>query len=110
MVLNPSYVDINLSEFKSDKNWTAFYGDAKDKKAYNSLKPLGKEIDLIMFVDSIHAGDTTNFHSRTGYMIFMNMSMIDWHTKKQATVKGDVFGYECVFVKQVVEALFWHQV
>ena len=38
-------------------------------------------------------------------MIFMNMTIINWHTKKQATVKGAVFGAEFVAMKQDVEAL-----
>ena len=58
-----------------------------------------------MFVDSYHAGDKSDRRSRTGYMIFMNMAMINWHTKKQATVDGAVFGAECVAMKQGVEAL-----
>ena len=58
-----------------------------------------------MFVNSEHAGDKTNRRSRTGYIIFMNMSMIDWHTKKQANVEGRVFGSEFVAMKQGVESL-----
>ena len=38
-------------------------------------------------------------------MIFLNMSMIDWHTKKQATVEGAVFGAEFFVMRQGVEAL-----
>ena len=38
-------------------------------------------------------------------MIFMNMSIIYWHTKKQATVEGAIFGAEFVAMKQGVEAL-----
>ena len=58
-----------------------------------------------MFVDSDHAGDKSDRRSRTGFMIFMNMAMINWHTKKQATVEGAVFGAEFVAMKQGVEAL-----
>ena len=58
-----------------------------------------------MFVDYNHIADKTNFCPRTVYMIFMNISMIYWHTKKQATAKGDVFGSEFVAMKQGVEAL-----
>ena len=58
-----------------------------------------------MFVDSDHVGDKSDRLSRTGFMIFMNMAMINWHTKKQATVEGDVFGSEFVAMKQCVEAL-----
>ena len=42
LVLDPSYADINLSEFNSDEKWTAFYGDYKEAKPHNAPKPLGK--------------------------------------------------------------------
>ena len=71
----------------------------------NAPKPLGKEVTLSMFVDSYHEGDKSDHRSRTGYMIFINMAMINWHTKKQATVEGAVFGAEFVAMKQGVEAL-----
>ena len=51
------------------------------------------------------AGDKTNCRSRTGYLSFLNMALISWHTKKQATVKGVVFGAEFVARKQGIEAL-----
>ena len=38
-------------------------------------------------------------------MVFMNMAMINWHTKNQATVEGVVFGANFVSKKQGVEAL-----
>ena len=53
-----------------------------------------------MFVDSDHAGDKSDRRSRTGYMIFMNMAMNNWHTKKQATVEGAVFGAEILAMNQ----------
>ena len=105
LVLDPSYSDIEISELKSDDNWTAFYGDSEEAKPHNAPKLLSKEIDPIMFVYSNHSEDKTNFRSCTGYMIFMNMSMIDWNTKKQATVKGDIIGSEFVSMKQGVEVL-----
>ena len=58
-----------------------------------------------MFVDSDHAGDKSGCLSRTGFMIFMNMAMINWHTKNQATVEGAVLGSEFVAMKKGVEAL-----
>ena len=58
-----------------------------------------------MFVDSDHAGDKSDRRFRTGFLIFINMEMINGHTKKQATVEGTVFGAEFVAMKQGVEAL-----
>ena len=43
--------------------------------------------------------------SRTGYYIFVQRSLIEWFSKKQATVEGSVFGAESIAIKTVVEAL-----
>ena len=43
-----------------------------------------------MMVDSDHSGDETGCRSRTVYMIFVNMTLIDLLSKKQATVEKDV--------------------
>ena len=58
-----------------------------------------------MFVDSDHAGDKSDRRSRTGFMIFINMAMINCHTKNQATVEVPAFKDEFVSMKQGVEAL-----
>ena len=58
-----------------------------------------------MFVDTDHAGEKSDHRSRTGFMIFMNMAMINSHTKNQATVEGAVFGAKFLAMKQDVEAL-----
>ena len=105
LILYTSYANINLPELNSDENWTAFYGYSKEAKPHNAPKPLGKEIELRMFVDYDHAGDKKNRCSRTGYMIFMNTPMIDCHTKKHATFEGAIFGAEFFAMKQGVEAL-----
>ena len=50
------------------------------KPAYNDApKTLGKDVTLRMFVDSDHAGDKADRRSRSGFMIFLNMSMIQWY-------------------------------
>jgi hypothetical protein len=38
-------------------------------------------------------------------MIFVNMALIIWHSKKQSTVKSSVFGAEFVAMKHGVEEL-----
>ena len=105
LVLDPSYFGIDMSEFKSNEHWAPFYGDIQEAKLLNAPKPLGKEITLRMFVESDHAGGKSDRLSRTEFMIFMNIAMINWHTKKQATFEGAVFGDEFVAMKQGVEAL-----
>jgi len=43
--------------------------------------------------------------SRTGFLIYLNMAPIVWHSKKQATIETSVFGAEFVAMKQGMEAL-----
>ena len=105
LVLDTSYPGIDMSDFKSNENWATFYEDVQEAKPLNSPKPLGKKVTLRMFVESDHEGGKSDRRSRTGYMIFMNMTMINWHTKKQATVESAVFGAEFLAMKQGVEYL-----
>ena len=85
LVLDPSNPGIDMSEFKSNENYAPFYGDVQESKSLFVPKTIGKKVTLHMFVDSDHAGDKSDRRSRTGFMIFMNMAMINWHTKKQVT-------------------------
>ena len=105
LVLDPSYPGIDVSEFKSNENWAPFYGNGQEANPLNAPKPLGKDITLRVFVDSDHRGDKSYHRSRKGFMLFVNLAMINYHTKKQATVKGAVFGAKFVAMKQGVEAL-----
>ena len=58
-----------------------------------------------MMLDSDHPGDETYCRSRTCYMIFFNMALINWLSKKQATVEKAVFGSEFVAMTHGVETL-----
>ena len=58
-----------------------------------------------MFVHSDHAGDKWMRRSWTGFMIFMNMSLINWYSKRQSTIEISVFGAEFVVMKVGIETL-----
>ena len=105
LALDPTYPHVNIDKFNTNVEWRAFYGDVEEAVPPNAPKPLGKDITLRMFVDSDHAGDKSDRRSRTGFMIFLNMAMIQWHTKKQATIESAVFGAEFVAMKTGVETL-----
>ena len=75
------------------------YGDVKEAISSNCPKPLGREADLRMFVDSDHATDETTRGSRTGYFIYVNPALVNWLSKKQATIETFAFGAECVAMK-----------
>ena len=58
LVLDPSYARIDYAaQFNVEDDWHAFYGDVEEALPPNAPEPLGKEVELCMFVDSDHAGD-----------------------------------------------------
>jgi hypothetical protein len=99
-----SYPTIDMSVFKQC-DWKEFYGNVKEPVPGDAPKPLGREVDLRLFVDSDHAGDHLARRSRTGFFIFMNMAPILWLSHKQATIETSVFGAEFVAMKQGMETM-----
>ena len=102
MLFDPSYPDINRSDFK-DYDWKEFYGNVKEPIPPNAPEPRGKDVDLRLFVDSDHGGNKLNRRSRTGYFIYINMAPIAWQSKKQAMVESSVFGAEFCAMKIGIE-------
>ena len=58
-----------------------------------------------MFVDSDHAGDKVSHRSRSGFLIYVNTTLVQWFSKKQSTVETSVFGAEFITTKQHIDAL-----
>ena len=105
LILDPTFPEIKYNDFKDREDWKAFYGDVEEALPPNAPEPRGKSITIRMFVDSDHAGDKKDRRSRTGFMIYINTALIQWYTKKQATIEGAVFGAEFVAMKTGVETL-----
>jgi hypothetical protein len=104
LVFGPTYPKIDMGQFPQ-YNWTKFYGNVKKAITVDIPKPLGKDLDVRMMCDSDHAGDKRTRHSRTGFLIFCNMALIDWVSKRQATIETSVFGAEFVAMKHGIEKL-----
>jgi hypothetical protein len=58
-----------------------------------------------MMVDSDHAGDELTRQLQTGFLIFLNMLLINWLSQKQPTIDSSVFGAEFIAMKLGMEAL-----
>jgi hypothetical protein len=102
VVFDPTYPSVNRGTFiKTD--WKSMYGDVKEIIPYDAPVPLEKEVDLRLFVDSEHAGEQFTRHSRTGFVIYLNMAPLLWFTNRQPTVKSSVFGAEFVVMKNGIE-------
>jgi hypothetical protein len=104
LIFDPTYPDIDHTTFPI-YDWTEFYGDVDEAIPPDMPPPLGKDIDLRMMVDSDRVGDKTTRRSRTGFLIFCNLSQIIWMSKKQATIETSVFGAEFVAMKHGIETL-----
>ena len=89
--LELTYPAIVYEKFETEKNWTAFHGDVKEAIPPNYPTPFGKSIYLRMMVGSDHAGDKINRRYRTGFMIFVNLSLITWFSKKQPNAESAFF-------------------
>ena len=98
LVLDPSYPEIDKDNFIY-RDWDNAYGDVKEELPPDMPEPLGKDVDLRLYVDSSHANDKANRRSRTGFFIFLNSALIQWCSKKQATIETAVFGAEFVAMK-----------
>ena len=93
--LNPSYPNIDHSNIW-ECDWTDFYESAVEAIPPNALLSRGKEVDLHMFRESDHIDDKWTRRSRTGFMIYMNLSLINGYSKNQSTIKTSVFGTKFV--------------
>ena len=77
IVFDPTYPSIDKTNFQ-EYEWKRLYVDVKEVIPNNCPKPLGREVDLRMFVDSYHATNETTGRSRTCYFIYMNLALVNW--------------------------------
>ncbi|KAL7447608.1 hypothetical protein ACHAXS_000011, partial [Conticribra weissflogii] len=86
-------------------DWKELYGEVIEPIPPNAPKPLDKLVDVRMFVDSNHAGDKQTRHSQSGFLIYINTALVDWHLKQQATIETGVFGAQFVAMEAGVDTL-----
>ena len=58
-----------------------------------------------MFIDSDHAGNKLTRRSKTMFMTYINMIIINWYSIKQSSIEISVLGTEFVAMKVWVETL-----
>ena len=104
LVYDLSYPEIDHSSFK-ECDCLEFYRDVQEAIPLNAPEPQSKEVDISMFVDSDHAGDKVSHRSRSGFLIYVNIALVQWFSKKQSAVVTSVFGAEFVIMKQDIDAL-----
>ena len=73
-----------------------FYGETRVTIQINAPEPRWEEVDTNMFVESDYAGNKKSCKSRSGYMIYISITLVLWYLKKQSTVRISVFRAEFV--------------
>ena len=81
------------------------YPDAIEELPHDMPEPLGESVQINTFVDADHAGDKLTRRSQTGILIFCNMTLINWSSKKQNTVETSTFGSEMVALRNATELI-----
>jgi hypothetical protein len=104
VVFDPTYPAIDEDAFVR-VDWKAMYGDVKEALPPDAPAPLGKEVDLRLYVDSDHAGEKFTRRSRTGFVIYLNMAPVVWFSKQQPTVESSVFGADFVAMENGIETV-----
>ena len=56
-----------------------------------------------VFVDSDHAGDTITRRLGTGFLVYLNITLVYWTSKKQTGVEALSFGSEYMATKHDTE-------
>ena len=107
MVFDPVRVEFDRTLFlKRDWGYSIYAqaaSDSQEELPPNMPKPRGRGMDMRVYVDSDHTGDTVTQISRTGFVIFLNVAPIYWSSKKQTSCETINFGSEFCAMKQAIE-------
>ena len=81
------------------------YQDAVEDLPSNAPEPRGKAVQTNVYSDSDHAGDKVTRRSQSGILIFLNMSLVYWFSKRQNTVESSTFGSEYIAARIAIEKI-----
>ena len=107
LVFDPSDPVVDESEFIR-RDWTSSefgHVDGTEELPKNMPEPRGQGFTIRAKVDADHASDTVTRRSRTGFLVYLNCSLVYWLSKKQTSVESSSFGSEFVAMKQCCEYL-----
>jgi hypothetical protein len=108
LVFDPSDPCIDEADFDL-KDWTSSeFGHIQgiEELPPNMPQPRGLGFTIRAKVNADHAADTVTRRSRsTGYLVYLNSSLVCWNSRKQASVESSSFGSEFVAMKQCCEYL-----
>ena len=96
MIYDPSEPVIDMDQFPREDWSHSVYasGDTKLSEPLPSDAPEARGEGFVMrlYVDSDHAGDCVTRRSRTGFLVYLQSSLIKAYSKKQPGIETSSFG------------------
>ena len=87
----PDYSDLP----DQDYDWmNTVYGKVTEQLPHDAPKPLGKYVVITTYQDANLYHDLITGRAVTGVLHLFNKTVVDWYTKKQATVETATYGSE----------------
>jgi len=103
---DPALPKIDYSTFKTNpSDFKEYYRDAEEQLPHNMLKPRGRPVTMMAFVDASFASNKMTRKSHTGYLLFVNRSPVAWYSKRQQTVETSAFSAEMIAMKMCIEVI-----
>lgn len=83
----------------------SIYKGAEELMPHDCPEPLGKPVVMTTFVDANLYHDLVNGKSVTGILHLFNQTVVDWFSKKQATVETATYGAEFIAARTAMEQI-----
>jgi hypothetical protein len=101
-VEQPNFDDLPSQDF----DWCySVYGNVKEVLPKDLPRPLGREVTIITYTDANLYHDILTGRSVTGILHLCNQTLIDWYSKRQATVETATFGSEFTAARIAVDQI-----
>jgi hypothetical protein len=81
------------------------YGNIQELLPRHAPKPLGKTVTTITYTDANLYHDMLTGLSVTGILHLCNQTLIDWYSKRQATIETATFGSEFTAARIAVDQI-----
>jgi hypothetical protein len=81
------------------------YGQVEELLPKDAPKPLGKAVTTITYTDANLYHDMLTGRSVTGILHLCNQTLVDWYSKRQATVESATFGSEFTAARIAVDQI-----
>ena len=101
MVFDPRNPVIDEKKFEK-QDWTSSefgHVDGVDALPVNAPAPRGVGLSIMGKIYADHAADTVMRRSQIGFLIYINCDLVNWFSKKQASVGSSSFGSEFLVMK-----------